>query len=515
MKRLFAVHLILIAGLGGPWAATAVAQTAKAHPGFNLFTVQQDVDIGRQSAIEAERQLKLLNDPTVDRYVGRIVQRLAAHAPGATYPYQIKTVNAAEINAFALPGGPMYVNRGTVEAARSEAELAGVLAHEMSHVALRHGTHQASKAYLAQAGLGILGGLLGKSSTSIVNTIGGLGLNAVFLKFSRDDEYQADQTGAEIMAAAGYDPVAMANFFELLRAEQGRNPSKVEQFFSDHPPTADREARIRQMATTLGRGQTQLVGGFDGVRSRLHGLPATGPQQVVATGPGPQTTPAAGPLAVHIAAPSARFVRFAQPNGFFTIDHPDNWQAYPSGFAVSIAPDGGVVTASDGRQTMLYGVIVNHYTPFNSPDSVRRQSLQKNYAPFEDRNAARGTLENATDDLVTTILQSNSYLRPVDTAARPEVIDGARGFSLVLAGPSPVTGEEERVTVYTRALADGHVVYALGIGPGSDNGTLVQTFARMIRTLAINDAAAHRATQTNLRVANLGSSQRARRRRQQ
>ena len=196
----------------------------------------------------------MLNDRNVDRYLNEIIRNLAEQAPGARYPYAIKAVNASEINAFALPGGPMYVNRGLIEAARSEAELAGVLAHEMSHVALRHGTHQASKAYLSQAGLGILGGLLGRNggnASNIVNAIGGLGLNVVFLKFGRDDEYQADQLGAEIMARAGYDPSAMANFFELLRSEQGRDPGKLEQFFSNHPPSADREARIRDQAASL------------------------------------------------------------------------------------------------------------------------------------------------------------------------------------------------------------------------------------------------------------------------
>ena len=513
MKRLFVLQAVALASLvGAPLVTTGAAQTIKqARPGFNLFTVQQDVDIGRQSALEAERQLRLLNDASIDRYVGRIVQRLSAHAPGAAYPYQIKTVNAAEINAFALPGGPMYINRGTVEAARNEAELAGVLAHEMSHVALRHGTHQASKAYLAQSGLGMLGGLLGKSSTSgILGAVGGLGLNAVFLKFSRDDEYQADQTGAQIMAAAGYDPVAMANFFQVLRAEADRNPSKLEQFFSNHPPTADRETRIRQLAVTLGRGKTQLVGGFDGVKSRLRGLGGAGPQQVVTNFPRPQDTVATGVLSVRVDPPSTRLVEFSQPNGFFSIDYPDNWRAYPSEFAVSMAPEGGVVTAGDGRQSMVYGVIVNHYTPFNGAATIRSQSLQKNYAPFEDRTAVRGTLEDATDDLVTTILQSNAYLRPLDSGARAETIGGARGFSMALAGNSPTTGEEERVMVYTRALPDGHVVYALGIAPGRDHAALDQTFARMLRTLVINDAAAHRATLATGRLGNLGAGLRAR-----
>ncbi len=259
MKRTVWLSSVLLVGslvFCAPLVARGDDETDRAMPtpGFNLFSVQQDVEIGRQSAVEAERQLPLLRDRNVDRYLNKIVSKLAAKAPGARYPYAIKAVNSSEINAFSLPGGPMYVNRGLVEAARSEAELAGVLAHEMSHVALRHGTHQASKAYLGQAGLGILGGLLGKNGNStaqIVNAVGGLGLNAVFLKFSRDAEYQADQLGAQIMAGAGYNPVAMATLFELLRSEQGRDPGKVERFFSSHPPPADREARIREQAGSL------------------------------------------------------------------------------------------------------------------------------------------------------------------------------------------------------------------------------------------------------------------------
>jgi len=512
MKRFFAAPAVLLAGamvLGSPSAPCMAQSTTKqAQPGFNLFSVEQDIEIGRQSAVEAERQLRLLNDASVDRYLNRIVQKLAAQAPGARYPYRIKAVNASDINAFALPGGPMYVNRGLVEAARNEAELAGVLAHEMSHVALRHGTHQASKAYLVQGGLGILGGLIGKSSKSnIINAIGGVGLNAVFLKFGRDDEYQADQTGAQIMARTGYDPVAMANFFELLRVEGARNPSKLEQFFSSHPPAADREARIRQLASSLGKGQTQLVGGFATVRSRLRGLAPATPQQVVTTDPRPQDTVVTGQVAVNVDAPSSRLIQFAQANGFFTIDYPDNWQAYPSGFAVSMAPEGGVVSTSDGRQVMLYGVIVNHYTPFNTAEARRNQSLQRSYAPFEDRNAERGTLEDATDDLITTILQSNSYLRAQDAAARREVIDGAPGFSVLLSGRSPVTGQEERVTIYTRGLPDGHVIYALAVVPGSGYSSLDQMFTRMTRTLVVDDEAVHRSSR-GTRGGRLGSGMR-------
>ena len=221
-KTIGALSALLASALVLCVPLVARAQTKSATPGFNLFSVQQDIEIGRQSAAQAERQLRLLNDRNVDRYLNQIIGKLAAQAPGARYPYAIKAVNDSAINAFSLPGGPMYVNRGLFEAARSEAELAGVLAHEMSHVALRHGTHQASKAYLGQAGLGILGGLLGKNggnTSQIVNAVGGLGLNAVFLKFGRDAEYQADQLGAEDHGQSRIQP---GGHGQLLRAPPQR-----------------------------------------------------------------------------------------------------------------------------------------------------------------------------------------------------------------------------------------------------------------------------------------------------
>jgi predicted Zn-dependent protease len=265
---------VLAAGLLAP-AAPLPAQDV--DPGFNLFSVEQDVEIGRQSAAEAEKQLPMLGDRSVDRYVGDVLERLAAEAPGARYPYQVKVVNATDVNAFTLPGGFMYVNRGLLEAARNESELAAVLAHETAHVALRHGTHQASKALVARAGIGILGALLdgdrGKSGR-ILDTIGGVGLNAVFLKFSRDAEHEADLVGARMMRDAGYDPAAMAGFFELLQREQRRNPSRVEQFFSSHPSPADRAGRIRAEARRLGRVErAREVGGFDSMQAELRDLP--------------------------------------------------------------------------------------------------------------------------------------------------------------------------------------------------------------------------------------------------
>jgi hypothetical protein len=445
----------------------------------------------------------LLNDANTNRYLTRIVQRLAAQAPGAKYPYSIKGVNATEINAFALPGGPMYVNRGLITSSRSEAELAGVLAHEMAHVALRHGTTQASKAYLGEAGLSLLGGLLGRRGTTaqIVNAIGGFGLNAAFMKFSRSDEYEADALGAEIMAKAGYDPTAMATMFATLRGEQQRDPSKLERFFSSHPPPADREARIRTLAAGLGGARaTEVVGGFAAVQTRLGGL-AAGTQQLPQwqTATGEVVTTPGGHVQVNLPVPSARFARFTQPNGFFTIDFPNNWRTYPSGLAVSMAPEGAVVEHTPGQPSMLQGMIINHYAPFDGEYDRWTSSLQRNYAPFEDRSRPRGVLEDATDDLVRQILATNSYLTARTNSAQSGTIDGAPAYSVLLRGTSPVTGEEERVTVYTRILPDDHVLYALCITPSRTATTVERACSQMLNSLRVNDNAAHQAERTRLR----------------
>ena len=251
------------------------AQT-KVEPGFNLFTPQQDVEIGRQSAAEVEKQMPILKIRSVDAYVQKVGKRLAKAAPGPEFPYQFKVINTAEVNAFALPGGFMFLNRGLIEAADDEAQLAGVMSHEMAHVALRHGTNQASKAYLAQAGFNLLGGLFGKSGTSqMIEAIGGFGLNAVFLKFSRKAEEQADIVGAQIMARAGYDPMAMAEFFEKLRDEAGRDPNRLERWFSDHPAPVERVSRVEQEVRLMQGdfSRKRPVGGFSAVQKRLKALP--------------------------------------------------------------------------------------------------------------------------------------------------------------------------------------------------------------------------------------------------
>lgn len=255
---------------------------ARAHdqlkPGFNLFSTSQDVEIGRASAAQIEKQLPMLSTPAATRLVERIGRRLVPHAGGARYPYQFKVVNLSDLNAFALPGGYIYVHRGLIEGVRTEGELAAVMAHEIAHISLRHPTHQMSKAYGAQAGLGLLGALFGGEQGSragqAINVAGGLGLGALFLKFSRSAESEADALGARMMARAGYDPMEMANFFAFMRQQSGSNPGRVATFFSSHPSPSDRESHIRSEARALGRGRGPMVGGLADAKAELRRLPA-------------------------------------------------------------------------------------------------------------------------------------------------------------------------------------------------------------------------------------------------
>ena len=483
---------LAVLAVAGIMASETVRAQTQVKPGWNIFSVEQDVEIGRQSAVEAERQLPMLRDASVDRYVNAVGQRLAAVAPGPKFPYQFKVANLSDLNAFALPGGFLYVNRGLIEASRSEAELAGVLAHEVAHVALRHGTANASKAYLAQAGVGILGGLLGGQSATtrgIIEAVGGLGLNALFLKYSRAAEEQADIVGTQILGRAGYDPQAMAGMFAMLQQQARREPSKLEQFFSSHPAPANREAKVRKEAAAIGAGgQRRPVGDVEQVKVALRRLPPAPTMEQVARGTAPSTggrAPSGTASTGGIAAPSSRFERYRQRTGFFEIDHPENWEPHGDtrGHGVTFVPDGGVAQLSNGQQSLIYGVVVNHYVPF--------EGQLGNGSAFPGAEEADPHLDEATDDFIQQLARGNSHLRVVPNSRKRQRIDDAPALSVVLAGRSPVTGEEERVTIFTRELPDHHVLYSLFIAPGRDYAALSRTFQRMISSLRVDDRAAH------------------------
>ncbi len=241
--------LLMIGGTIPPPQAEA---RYKPTTGTDFFSRDQEIQAGQQASADVRRKMPVLpeSDP-ITRYVQRLGGELAAHAPGERWPYSFHVINVKEINAFALPGGPIYVNMGTIQAADNEAQLAGVMAHEISHVVQRHATRAASKQIMTQAPLSIVGGLLGGSTGAQLARYGiSFGLGSYLLRNSRKNESEADLIGTDIMYDAGYDPRQMAVFFEKL---QGQGGSRGIQFLSDHPNPGNRARAVSDEVATLPR----------------------------------------------------------------------------------------------------------------------------------------------------------------------------------------------------------------------------------------------------------------------
>jgi beta-barrel assembly-enhancing protease len=237
------------------------------------MSLDKEIALGHQLAAQVERQAKLFNDPVVNEYVNRVEQNIVRNSD-AKVPFTIRIIDSDEVNAFALPGGFLFVNTGLILAADQEAELAGVLAHETAHVAARHGAETASKEQalnLASIPLIFVGGVAGVGARQAA----GIAIPVTFLKFTRNQEAEADYLGAQYMYKAGYDPSAMLSFFEKLQAKEKAKPGTMSSLFTDHPPTAARIAAIKQEIETILPNREQYVvstSEFDGVKARLISL---------------------------------------------------------------------------------------------------------------------------------------------------------------------------------------------------------------------------------------------------
>jgi predicted Zn-dependent protease len=266
--------------------ASVSAQT-KIEPRKNSFKPSQDVQLGRQAAAEVRHQLPLLNDGPTDALVDRIGRRLVAAVPARmaqpAFRYSFDVVNLREINAFALPGGPMFLHRGMLQAARTDDEVAGVMAHELSHVILRHGTLQAAKAQKFQLGAiagQVIGSIVGGTKGAMIAQGSQIGIGTYFMKYSREYEREADLLGAQLMARAGYDPRQMAQMFRTIQQQGGnRGP----EFLSDHPDPGNRyNAIIRESSSLRIAGAANTGPAFDAVRARLAQMPPAPTTQQVA-----------------------------------------------------------------------------------------------------------------------------------------------------------------------------------------------------------------------------------------
>ena len=237
---------------------------------------KDEIELGRHAAGEIEKDIRLIEEPAIVKFIDDLGQSLVHKSNRQGITYTFKVVNSPEINAFALPGGFIYVNRGLIEAAGTQNELAGVLGHEIGHVVARHGADQAMRAGLVQTGIGVLGGLLGRgTSASISQMAAQMVSTGVFMKFSRQAEREADRLGARMIYDASFQPQGMVSFFDKLAGIQTNQPNAVQKFFSSHPSAVERSQNISDLIAGFPTGSTLVTDtpAFQDVKKRLAALP--------------------------------------------------------------------------------------------------------------------------------------------------------------------------------------------------------------------------------------------------
>lgn len=442
----------------------AMAQTSVSLP-KNRYKVQDDVDLGRKTAAQVEQQFPILNDSDATAYISRVGERLVASIPPQfrqpAFDYSFKLVNASDINAFALPGGPMYVNRGMIEAARNEGEMAGVMAHEISHVALRHATAQATKqgsagSVLGQLGLILGGAVLGGQSGA---QLGAMAAGAWMTKYSREYELQADVLGARIMADAGYDPRDLANMFRTIEAQ--REGARAPEWLSSHPDPGNRFQKINQEAARLNVSPTpiKITRDFERIQSRFRGMsPARTMAQIerdYQNGRGSTNSGTVnGRYSSSVATPSIR-VRDYTAGNLFRVSIPTNWREFPGQGDVTFAPDGAY-----GSQGITHGAMIGVFQPQGNG------------------------LRNATDAFIRSLLNSNGYLRQ-RSGLTNAYVGSNRGYATSLIGRSPVTNRNENVVIYTTETSDGRIFYLITVAPESESFRYDNTFRNMLTSVQL------------------------------
>lgn len=489
MRQLMAVVLVVSLAAPGCAAGTAGAGQAKARqagvippPDNTSFSREQEIQVGREAAAEAMKQLPVLPEShPISRYISRLGQRLAGQTPAPQWPYVFRVVAQKEINAFALPGGPVFINLGTITSASNESELAGVMGHEIAHVYMRHGTAQATKqgtlGGLAQLGSVLLGGVLGQGIGGQLAQLGlAVGAQGMALKYSREAEREADTVGAYVLHQSGIDPRGMVSFFEELSAQSGgkRGP----QWMSSHPDPGNRARDVGDTIRELPRrsyerdhadfqaikrqaqqarsysaeeiAQQQKRGGFGNQGGVGGGSTTSGPGGT-ATGPG------SGEI-----MPSGEFLTLNHQA--YQISYPSNWEAFgDESSSVTVAPRAGIA-----ENAIAYGVIINGWHPHDQ---------------------RRMTLEQATSALLEELRQANPEMRASGNAQRIRV-NNRQALSVDLSGRSPLQmsgggAVRERDWLVTTQMSDGTLLYLVFVAPEPDFNKLRPTFENMLRSLRV------------------------------
>jgi beta-barrel assembly-enhancing protease len=438
---------LLLIGLPA-WSATSSEVPVLPDPGHTSMSKEKQEQLGLKTAAEVYKQMPVLPDSDpVTRYVQQLGGKLLGVIPRQeTWPYQFHVVQQSDINAFALPGGPIFVNVGTISAAENEAELAGVLAHEMSHVYMQHSAKQAPKREWAGV-LGALGGLLGGAAGDLAQMGIQFGAGTLLMKYSRHDEAQADEVGAIIMYKAGYDPRAMAEFFQKLEKVAGNGGP---QFLSDHPNPGNR-VEAEQISE----------GAKSGMWAQQNRQSGAVPRDVQSadTSPSEQNPPATiTNVSYEQVAPSGEFKNF-QGNDF-SVSYPDNWKTTTGQNSATIAPAAGI-----GQNAIAYGVVV---------------------ASVQDVDG--NSINDATDKLIQNLQETNQNLR-VFESPRKIAASGTEGLSTMLAGTSPIRdGDQavpERDWLVTVPRQQGGMLYLVFIAPEKQFSQLQPAYQKMLDSLRV------------------------------
>ncbi len=458
------------------------------NPGKAPLTREQQIDLGLKAAAQVYQQMPVLPDNSPEtQYIRQLGAKLVAVIPQQySWPYEFHVIPQEEINAFALPGGQVFINVGTIAAAQNEAELVGVMAHEMSHVYMQHSAKQVGKTQTTAAVAGILGALLGAAAGGVIGSLAQAGINfgaeGIILKYSRTDEAQADAVGAIIMWKAGYNPQAMADFFKLLASQGGSPP----QLLSDHPNPGNREQAIQQeianwppktyltsspafeqahkLASTMKVYTAQQIsdGAKSGEWARLNRQSGAvfGPNGgSVVPASAEQSTPAR-PVSLSSVLPNMHMVQ--SDLGGLKISRPDNWQLTmprQTGDDIQIAPTAGVAGNNVG-----YGVVLG---------SVKPQGSQ--------------SLDESTNNLVTALQHGGEDLQPIGSA-QPITVAGIQGRSQMMQSTSPFADangqpQKERDWLVTVPRPDGSLAYFVFVAPEADWNRFTPAFNSMLKSL--------------------------------
>lgn len=478
-----ALAIVLAILISAPFELMAQASPTLPDPGRPGMNKQQQEQLGLQAMGEVYKQMPVLPDSSpITRYVQQLGKKLETVIPAdRSWPYQFHVIPASDINAFALPGGPIFVNIGTITAADNEAELAGVLSHEMSHVYMQHSAKQAPKATVAQIIAGLAGAVLGGSTAGNLARLGiQFGAGTMLMKYSRKDEAQADQVGAVIMYKAGYNPKAMADFFTKLQQKYG---SGGPQFLSDHPNPGNREAAIdNEIKPWPAKNYTSTTGEFSSAKKTATGIKAYSAQEIDAgakqgvwaqqnkkTGSMPANLPASAPgqagntqqpggqatnVSLKQVQPSGNFTQLQQSN--FTISYPDNWKTGGDQNSTIIAPQEGI-----SQSGISYGTMIS------------------------SQSGSSGSLDQATQQLIQSLQQDNPGMKTAGQASKIDV-NGVEGRSIYLNGNSPIqqNGQAlpERDWLVTVPNPRGGLTYLVFVSPERDFKQLHPTFQKMLNS---------------------------------